>query len=191
MEPRPLIDEEKMRDAFVGLNQKVHPDRFFNAADSLQSASTDRSALVNRAYQTLKNPRERLKYLLSRETGEEPKETTKASMSIMGYYMDASEVCHEAEQWAKNRTHGGTLTLGPSDKEQAASLRGRLTRLKGETRSLWNEALHRMETLDREWMERTGETRQGILDGLDLLANDLSYIAKLQSLIDQGLLALS
>ncbi|MBI4715630.1 MAG: Fe-S protein assembly co-chaperone HscB [Nitrospirae bacterium] len=183
LERRPLLDEERLRETFLRLNQLVHPDRYFNATDEIQEVSLDRSSLVNQAYQTLKDPRERLKYLLMLETGEEPRETSRASMEIMGFYMEAAEVCQEADQWVKARESGS-----PRPEREAEVLRSRLMRDRDQAAALWRESLKEIEAVDREW---TGGDRKLVLDRIRLLCNDLSYIAKLRMLIDQQILGLS
>ena len=181
LERRPLLNEERLRETFLRLNQLVHPDRYFNATDEIQEVSLDRSSRVNQAYQTLKDPRERLKYLLMLETGEEPRETSRASMEIMTFYMEAAEVCQEAEQWAKARESGSPRTEGEV-------LRSRLMNDRDQAAALWRESLKEIEAVDREW---TGGDRKAVLDRIRLLCNDLSYIAKLRMLIDQQILGLS
>lgn len=187
MERRPVLDEEKLREAFLALSQKVHPDRHFDAVEEVRDASLDHAAFVNRAYQTLKDPRERLKYLLTLETGEEPKETSKASMETMGFYMEAGEVCHEAEAYLKAQAAGGT-----ADPARITSLLTRLRDFKQQAHVLWQDALKQLSEVDREWMGRTsGVSRTEMLPKISLLANDLSYLSKLRLLIDQQILSLS
>ncbi|MBI5197556.1 MAG: Fe-S protein assembly co-chaperone HscB [Nitrospirae bacterium] len=184
VERRPKIDEDRLRERFVALSQKVHPDRHFNESTEIQEASLTHSSLANRAYQTLKDPRERLKYLLSLETGAEVKETSKASMEILGFYMEAGDVCQEAETLVKKGMDGR--------KEEAAHLIKKLGEFRSEARAHWLNAMKRLEEVDREWMVQTGEEgRKKLLQKVELLANDLSYLTKLQVLIDQQILNLS
>jgi molecular chaperone HscB len=49
---------------YWGLQKALHPDNFGSASESQQELSATHSALINRAYNTLKDPLKRAKYLL-------------------------------------------------------------------------------------------------------------------------------
>src|ERR1051325_8120197 len=52
---------------FYALSRQFHPDYFMNASEEERQASLDRSALLNAAYRTLRDPVQRAKYLLTLE----------------------------------------------------------------------------------------------------------------------------
>lgn len=61
---RLLLDESALRDRFYELSKKTHPDRFSGAAGRLPAFAERWSTAVNRAYQTLRDPVKRSRYLL-------------------------------------------------------------------------------------------------------------------------------
>lgn len=67
------LDLSKLRDSFYELSRQVHPDRFALAGPDEQASALARSTLLNRAYQVLRDPDARARYLLelygSPETG--------------------------------------------------------------------------------------------------------------------------
>jgi hypothetical protein len=139
--------------------------------------------MVNDAYQTLKDPRERLKYLLGLETGEEAKETSMATLEVIDFYMEAGDVCQEAESFLKR---------GGGDQEASSRLIGKLRKLQEEIKPLRDHAMKRLEDLDREWMKKpAGEERQQLLKNTELLSNDFSYLSKLGRVLGQQILDLS
>jgi len=62
--PRFVIDISHLSARFRDLQQVVHPDRFATASDVERRHSMQLTAHVNEAYQTLKKPLSRARYLL-------------------------------------------------------------------------------------------------------------------------------
>ncbi len=59
-----IIDNVCLDRAFLSLQKKLHPDKFASRGSKHQEISGQVSAMVNMAYQTLKNPVKRVQYLL-------------------------------------------------------------------------------------------------------------------------------
>lgn len=49
---------------YFELSRKYHPDRFGNASEEEQAASLEKSALLNKAFQTFKDPDATIRYVL-------------------------------------------------------------------------------------------------------------------------------
>jgi molecular chaperone HscB len=64
------LDRERLADAYRALQGVVHPDRFASASDSERRLSMQASTRVNEAFQTLKDPLTRARYLLVLHTGD-------------------------------------------------------------------------------------------------------------------------
>ena len=60
------IDLKALNARYRELAQASHPDRFINDSSEKQREAVQRSALLNEAYKTLKNPVTRAEYLLSK-----------------------------------------------------------------------------------------------------------------------------
>ncbi|OYY94144.1 MAG: Fe-S protein assembly co-chaperone HscB [Hydrogenophilales bacterium 28-61-23] len=58
------IDAEKLDQAYRGIQAEIHPDKFAHAGEAEQRLSMQWSTRVNEAYQTLRKPFERARYLL-------------------------------------------------------------------------------------------------------------------------------
>ena len=59
------VDLNQLSDLYQTLQKKVHPDRFAHATSQEQLLAVQKSALINDAYQTLKDPLKRGEYLLT------------------------------------------------------------------------------------------------------------------------------
>lgn len=58
------VDTHVLSERYRDLQRTVHPDRFANAADQERRLSVQRAAQINEAFQTLKQPLPRARYLL-------------------------------------------------------------------------------------------------------------------------------
>ena len=66
LEPRLTLDLDEVREAFLDLSRRFHPDYFATEEDeSLREESLRRSSLVNNAWKTLRDPQKRAEYLIS------------------------------------------------------------------------------------------------------------------------------
>ncbi len=71
IEPRFDIDTAELSRRYRQLQQTVHPDRYANATDQERRLSMQQATRINEAYQTLKDPVARARYLLEL-AGEDP-----------------------------------------------------------------------------------------------------------------------
>ena len=76
LQPSFRLDLEQLATRYRELARGVHPDRFADASEREQRLALERSASLNEAYQTLKNPPKRARYLLAMNGGELPIEVT-------------------------------------------------------------------------------------------------------------------
>ena len=59
------IDSEKLQENYRSIQKEIHPDRFATSTENEKIQSMIKSTHVNDAYQTLKSPIKRAKYILS------------------------------------------------------------------------------------------------------------------------------
>ncbi len=60
-----IVDTKALAEHYRELQKVVHPDRFANASEQERRLSQQGASLINEAYQTLKDPLARARYLLS------------------------------------------------------------------------------------------------------------------------------
>ncbi|MDD4928388.1 MAG: Fe-S protein assembly co-chaperone HscB [Gallionella sp.] len=75
------VDAARLESAFRALQGQVHPDKSAHLSDADQRLAMQRSTLVNEAYQTLKHPIRRARYLLSQH-GVDTQEETNTVMPV-------------------------------------------------------------------------------------------------------------
>lgn len=65
LEPIFEINETQLAATFRNLQRAVHPDRYVNASDQERRWALEQAAAVNQAYQILRDPIQRARYLLT------------------------------------------------------------------------------------------------------------------------------
>lgn len=76
LQPAFDIDLDMLSARYRELARKVHPDRVADASEAEQRHAVESSANLNEAYQTLKSPSRRARYLLTLQGREMPLEAT-------------------------------------------------------------------------------------------------------------------
>lgn len=76
LQPSFNLDLDQLATRYRELARGVHPDRFADASEREQRLALEQSASLNEAYQTLKSPPKRARYLLALNGGELPLEVT-------------------------------------------------------------------------------------------------------------------
>lgn len=182
VEKRPVIDTTRLKDNFLKLSENVHPDRYYNSSRDVQELALKSSSLLNKAYSTLKDPKERIRYLITLENDREAPVSKHASAETMEYFIEASDACSDIDKFARKK--GGDENLR---QDHLKKLHG----LKEEAGGRWEGVLREIAALDKEWLTDSGENKKTKVRRLIVLSHELSYLSKLQSLIDELIIAIS
>lgn len=142
--PRKLqIDGEELQRRFYELSRRVHPDFFQTAMPAEQARSLERSAMINRAYRTLRDLVSRVEYLIQLEEGRETREGATAIKPRAP--VDLLEEMLEVQEALQKAKAGG---LDEATRRRLAEERARLSeRRRAEEASLlqlareWDSAL--------------------------------------------------
>jgi molecular chaperone HscB len=98
--PRKLqVDLDALQGKFYQMSRQHHPDFHQLAAPEDQAVALERSALVNRAYRTLRDPLSRLEHVIALEEGQEEEAPVKprAPMDLLQEMLEVQEALEEAK----------------------------------------------------------------------------------------------
>lgn len=97
--PTFALDAKKLDQQYRLLQAEVHPDRFANSTDSERMLSLQYATKANEAYQTLKNPLNRARYLLQLQGVDTQEESNTAMPSdFLMQQMEWREALENARQ---------------------------------------------------------------------------------------------
>ncbi len=182
VEKRPVVDTVRLKENFLRLSEYLHPDKYYNSSADVQELALKSSSLLNKAYSTLKDPKERIRYLISLESDREAPVSKHASAETMEFFIEASDVCAEIDKFSKKEKGDETL--------RQVHLR-KLNELKKEAADRWEGVLKEIAALDKEWLSVSGENKRTKVRRLIVFSHEISYLSKLQSLIDELIVAIS
>ncbi len=100
---RPWLDAEALKQKFLPLSSAVHPDRTHNASEAEQQASNTRYAELNAAYNTLREPRDRLLHLLELELGAKPSDIQRIPPGTMDLFVEVGQLCRDVDAFLAQR----------------------------------------------------------------------------------------
>ncbi|VVP72298.1 Co-chaperone protein HscB [Pseudomonas fluorescens] len=100
LQPSFNLDLDQLATRYRELARSVHPDRFADASEREQRLALEQSASLNEAYQTLKNPPKRARYLLALSGGELPLEVTVHDPEFLLQQMELREELEDLQDSA-------------------------------------------------------------------------------------------
>ncbi|TYK65969.1 co-chaperone HscB [Colwellia echini] len=90
------IDLQQLSSSYQTLQKSVHPDKFAHASEQDQRIAVQKSAHINDAYQTLKNPLLRAEYILKERGVDMPNEQhTFGDTSFLMHQMELREMLED------------------------------------------------------------------------------------------------
>jgi molecular chaperone HscB len=185
--PRKLwIEMSALEQKFLHLSWKLHPDNFVNASEAEREASLRRSSELNDAYRTLRDPVDRVEYLLGIERARrEGEQKQQAPPELLEEVFELNESLDELRE---AKADGGDL----------AGLKGRLESAGRGFQQKLVEVDQELFATAKEWdasvdAEVAGEptafaVRESVKARLNALLNRRSYIRNLVANVQKELL---
>lgn len=190
-EARPVIPDEQLKEAHLKLSQLLHPDKFQTRSKAELDLAIQWSSSVNKAYATLKDPAERIPYLVSLDTGKDPKLARTAAVSkwTLSLYQNVGAACQEADKLIAQKKTASRIVAATLVREIEKHSKD-LASLKELSSQMRSRALADLEKIDVQWLKSTPEKKQVLIRLLSKMGGDLSYLAKVDSLLEERLLQL-
>src|SRR5204863_7159110 len=94
-----------LKQKFQSLSNPVHPDRVHSATDSEKQSANTRYAELNAAYNTLREPRDRLLHLLELEIGAKPDDIQRIPPGTMDLFVEVGQLCRDIDAFMAERAN--------------------------------------------------------------------------------------
>ncbi|MDH5527269.1 MAG: hypothetical protein OEY97_08190 [Nitrospirota bacterium] len=184
-ESRPALDAMALKERFLELSHKLHPDRH-NAEQGDQRLNVlTLSAQLNQGYRTLLDTKERLRYLVGKQTNQEPLEAKQVPPEMMELFFEVHDLMEETDTYLKNRKPAASrivaaLSMADSGRTE---LLDRINTLRRRGQQKVADVEAEINQLDKRW-DDDGE-RPAILERCARLADVLSYMGRLTRSLDE------
>ena len=184
LEPGPALDEAALKERFARSTADLHPDKFQQEPEPERTAAEAHYAELNRAYQTLIDPRQRLLALYELTKGEKPRDVQRIPPGTMDLFVEVGQACQKLDQFLERKRSAGRLERAGLMSEEMA-LQDVLTALRGKLETLGATLENDLAALDARWC--AGEKD---LNALEAIYRKYSYLARWRQQIEEREIAL-
>jgi DnaJ-domain-containing protein 1 len=185
LEPAPALDADALKERFTRATAETHPDKFQQAPEAERLGAEARYAELNRAYQTLMDPRQRLLVLYEMIKGEKPRDVQRIPPGTMDLFIEVGQSCQQLDQFLeRKRAAGGALERAALMGEQL-TLQENLMTLGGKLATLGTTLESDLSGLDARW--RAGNKD---LNALETVYRKYSYLARWRQQLEEREIAL-
>lgn len=173
--PRSLnLVAKDLENAFYSLSRRYHPDRFATADAKTRIASLEATALINRAYKTLREPWARARYLVELEG---LREAAQAPVALFEEILELQESL-------------GDLRLAMLEGEASEALGTLVHALAKPFREAYTATLPRLQQLADEWdavRDTAPNERTRVLTALTSVLGERRYLQRVNDDVDAAL----
>ncbi len=174
--PRLTLDPEFLKKTYYELSRKFHPDFFQHASSKERQEATEKSSLLNKAYDTLRDPFRRAEYALELEGMDVKKDLGPVATDLLAEVFEIQENLSTYLEGQKEK--GAESGLKEVLNHEQNSLRERLKRLTGN-----------LEKLFLEWdrLEAGSQEKKTLAEKILHLLHEKKYIDSILKNIETGL----
>jgi hypothetical protein len=193
---RPWLEPDALRARFLPLSTPVHPDRVHGASEAEKLAANTRYAELNAAYNTLREPRDRLLHLYELEAGTKPKDIQRIPPGTMDLFVEVGQTCRDADEFLKKKGEAKSpmlrLQLMPAGLEWVDQLQA----LQGRVNVKRDELISELRQMNAIWdaAPPVGSPERSAalpLERLELIYRAMSYVARWTDQIQERLVQLA
>ncbi len=193
---RPWLDAEALKGRFLPLSTAVHPDRVHSASEAEKAAANTRYAELNAAYNTLREPRDRLLHLLELEAGGKPRDVQRIPPGTMDLFVEVGQSCRDADEFLKRKSAAESPMLKLCLMQEGLDWLDRLQALQGRVNAKRDEFIIELRQLNAAWEaapaigspERLGALP---LDRLEQIYRAMSYVARWTEQVQERIVQLA
>ena len=187
---RPWLDPSGLREKFLALSADLHPDRVHDQGDAARQAAHDRYATLNAAYQSLREPKDRLRHLISLERGGPPEELQRVEAGVLELFAGVNEVCRSADRVLQEKRTIASPLLQVQWYARAQETRERLQQTGRELSQRLERLDEELKQADADW-EKTGPgDRHPLLERLEALYRLYGFLNRWTSQVQGRMLQL-
>ena len=196
-EPRlPWLDPDRLKSKFISLSSGVHPDRVHGASDEEKREANQRYAQLNAAYNTLREPKDRLLHLLELELETRPKDVQRIPAGTMDLFVQVGQICRDTDSFLSQKSDATSPVMKVQRFEEGMKWMDKLNevqRLVNEKRDALTVELQAMNPIFESAPARGASSRrEGLpLERLEQLYRAFSYVSRWTSQVQERSVQLS
>lgn len=167
MPRRPWLDPDSLKEKFLALSAKFHPDRLVGGDEVEKRVAHERYIELNAAYNSLKNPKDRLSHLIRLEQGASASDLQTVPATLMNVFMEVGELCKMTDRFLSEKAAATSPLLKVQLFERGQELSDQLAALQARLGVAREELAKALKTLDEQWPRSWDEERRALLGKLE------------------------
>jgi curved DNA-binding protein CbpA len=180
---RPWVDVDALKQRFLGMSSPLHPDRIHGAPEAEKEVATYRYAQLNAAYNTLREPKDRLPHLLQLESGAPPKDIQRIPPGTMDLFVEVGQMCRDVDAFLVEKGKVTSPLLKVQIFVRGQEWTQRLNKLQQSIHAKRDELLLELKGMNPIWEqapEGPAEARRAALplERVEQIYRILSYVAR-------------
>ncbi|HTH49406.1 MAG TPA: hypothetical protein VMB21_17955 [Candidatus Limnocylindria bacterium] len=180
---RPWLDADALKARFMPLSTAVHPDRVHGASEAEKLAANERYAELNAAFNTLREPRERLLHLLELEAGSKPGDIQRIPPGTMDLFVEIGQTCRDVDAFLPKKSTATSPMLKLRIMQEGLDWADKLQSLQGRVNARRDELTAELQSMNATWDAAppigSPERRAALpLERLEQIYRTMSYVAR-------------
>jgi DnaJ-domain-containing protein 1 len=190
---RPWLDPDALKNKFLTLSAEAHPDRVHGGTEAEKRLAQQRYAELNQAYQSLRNPKERLQHLLELETGAKPQQIQQVPAELMEFFFAVAQLFKQTDAFLAEKSKKSSPMLQVQLFETAQDWIEKLRGLQQQLGLRQQELAAELTRIDKRWVEqeKSDSRRDDLLRQLEELYRLFSYYGKWEAQLQERIVQLS
>lgn len=191
---RPWLDTDSLKEKFLALSSRVHPDRIHQAPEAERRAAGELYSELNAAYNCLREPKDRLRHLLELELGAKPADIQSVPPELMDFFFEIGRLCREADGLLKEKATVTSPILKVQLFERGQEWTDRLNAVQRKINSRREELFQELRAMNLAWelVSPAGAQRGKLpLGRLEEVYRLLGYFARWSEQIQERIVQLS
>jgi curved DNA-binding protein CbpA len=179
---RPWLDLDELRAKFLALSGQAHPDKFHASGEAEKLNANKKFAELNMAYNTLRDPKERLGHLLQLELGAMPKDIQRLPSGTMDLFLEVGQLCRDADAFLSEKAKVTSPLLKVQTFQKGMEWTDKLSALQQKISALYQNLLDELKTMNESWASipenDKDRPRRLPLERLEQIYRALSYFRR-------------
>ncbi|MBX3734495.1 MAG: hypothetical protein KF791_18110 [Verrucomicrobiae bacterium] len=193
---RPWLDPDALKCRVVPLLAASHPDRVHADGEAGRRAANERHASLNAAYNTLREPRDRLLHLYELEAGERPKDIQRIPPGTMDLFVDVGQTCRDLDAFLQRKAGATSPMVRVTLMQEGFEWLDRLQALQSRVNARHDALESELKSLNATWDAAPAldspERRAALpMERLEQLYRSMSYVARWSAQLQERMVGLA
>lgn len=188
---RPWLDPDLLKQKFLGLSGRLHPDKIAGVDDSAKAFATKQFAELNMAYRCLADPKLRLLHLLELELGAKPKDIQQIPPGLADLFAEVAMVCRNTDSFLAEKEKVTSPLLQVQLFQKGQDWIEKLNSLQKKLNELSGPLATELKALDAKWIASESGPRREILTRLEEIYRLLGYFNRWNNQLQERIARIS